>query len=215
MENATKALTMAGGVLIAIMVIAALVYASGTLQVIPRAQDESTAVRQLSLFNQQYESYVREALYGTDLVSLLNKAIDNNNRYNVSSEERMYINIKFELLTNVDETTIKYKKYIANGKEVVTSENTKDGILKANKIYSLKTTKKDIDDFLKDFYGTSVKGRQRTDEVGKYIEYTQTTSAGSEFKSRIFKCTEYSYDNEGRINYLAFKEQEQREEETT
>lgn len=213
MENATKALTMAGGILIAIMIIAALIYASSTWQVIPKTQDESVAVRQLSLFNQQYESYARDALYGTDLVSLLNKAIDNNKKYDVKPDERMSINIEFKLLTDVDGSVVVYKKYIADGKKIVTKEKTKEGNLKGGKLYSLKTTKNDIDDFLKDFYGTSKEGKTSWDEDGKYTQYTETTSAGSEFKTRIFKCTEYGYDNEGRINYLKFEEQDQTEEE--
>ena len=217
MENATKALTMAGGVLIAIIVIAALVYASSTYQVVPRAQDEANAVRQLSLFNQQYESYVRDALYGTDLVSLLNKAVDNNERYNVGPNEKMYIDIAFKLLTDVDGSEVVYKKYISDGREEVTKEREIPGILKAGKLYRLSSndTKNDIEEFLNDFYSNTVEGRTRVDEGGKYIQYTQTTSAGSEFKTRIFACKEYAYDSEGRIKYLYFEEQDQKQTEET
>lgn len=225
MENAVKALTMAGGILIAIMVIAALVYASGTWQVIPKKQDQSAEAQQLSLFNQQYESYARDALYGTDLVSLLNKAIDNNERYDVTSGERMYINVQFSLLSNVEGEKNTYKKYIETG-EVVKDQSKPTVTTKKlygdedyTKKYSLKnpTTKKDIDEFLEKFYGTIISETQRNgrDEVGRYIQYTEEISAGSEFKTRIFKCIEYGYDSEGRINYLAFEEQPQDEEETT
>lgn len=216
MENATKALTMAGGVLIAIMVISALVYAFSTYQVIPSAQDEANAVRQLSLFNQQYESYARDALYGTDLVSLLNKAVDNNERYNAGSDEKMYIDIAFKLLTDVDGSEVVYNRYFSDGKEEITEEREILGILKAGKLYSLSSndTKDDIEEFLQNFYGTTVAGKTKVNKGEKYIEYTQTISAGSEFKTRIFACKEYAYDSEGRIKYLYFEEQEQTEETT-
>ncbi len=90
MENATKALVMAGGILIAIMILAALLYASTYWKIMPEKQDETTAAKQLSEFNQQYESYDRDALYGTDLVTVLNKAIDNNERYD-AKPRRKYV----------------------------------------------------------------------------------------------------------------------------
>lgn len=100
MENASKALVMAGGVLIAIMVIATLLYAFNTFSILPESEDQSEAVKQLAEFNQQYESYNRDALYGTDLISVLNKAIDNNERYGVKYGDDMYINIRFKIKTD-------------------------------------------------------------------------------------------------------------------
>lgn len=223
MENAAKALTMAGGVLIAIMVISALVYASSTLQVIPKAQDESEKVRQLSLFNQQYESYAKGALYGTDLLSLLNKAIDNNDRYNVNASDRMYIDIKFTLLTNVDTTNITYKKYYDGPKkgtteQVGTSSSTGKLSLTA-KSYSLSKDGSTIKTFVSQIldskeYKVTSKTTYGSDNGGKYRTYTVETPDISEFKLRIFKCEEYTYDSEGRINSMVFKEQEQTEETT-
>ena len=47
----------------------------------------------------------------------------------------------------------------------------------------------------------------------RYRTFVRNIPDISEFKTRIFKCTEYVYDSEGRINYLKFEEQEQKETE--
>ena len=117
MENATKALVMAGAVIISVMIIATLIYASSIWGIIPQQQQESQALEQQIAFNQQYESYYRDSLYGTDLISVLNKAIDNNEKYGVTSGERMYITIKFKLLNPVEEATTTYKYYLSRRKE--------------------------------------------------------------------------------------------------
>lgn len=239
MENATKALTMAGGVLIAIMVIAALIYASGTFQVIPKAQDESAETRQLTLFNQQYESYARDALYGTDLISILNKARDNNERYDLTNpEERMYIEIEFTLLNDVEETTKEYKEYLSGSnkgkiEEIEGSDKASSKtVMKADKIYKLSeltqlsesNEMRKFFDKLLDFNNNTEFNRKEDKQTGSFVEngvryrtFTRKIPDTSEFKTRIFKCTIYKHDSEGRINYMKFEEQRQdkTEEETT
>ncbi len=233
MENATKALTMAGGVLIAIIVIATLVYASSTWQVIPRSQDDSDKVRQLSLFNQQYESYARDALYGTDLISVLNKAIDNNERYSVNPGETMHIEINFALLSDLQTVEAEYKEYLAGEKKgqiiELGEEETGTALFKGSEEYeyeyklsTLNLSDKNIQNLLNPAKGSDFNKGIKDVSYGyengiRYRTYTKKVPDVSEFKTRIFKCTEYGYDSEGRINYLEFKEQEQEQhqEETT
>lgn len=49
--------------------------------------------RQVSSFNKQFEEYNKEDILGVDITTLINKAISNNEKYNVSKDENgLYIN---------------------------------------------------------------------------------------------------------------------------
>ncbi len=78
MENASKALIMAGSVLIALMIIGALVLMFNSLSSYQETGTGSTRTAQVTEFNNQYETYNRTDVRGSDLYSLLNKAIDYN-----------------------------------------------------------------------------------------------------------------------------------------
>lgn len=78
MENASKALIMAGSVLIALLIIGALVLMFNSLSSYQKTNNESTTTAQTAEFNKQFETYNREDVRGSDLYSLLNKVIDYN-----------------------------------------------------------------------------------------------------------------------------------------
>lgn len=80
MENASKALLMAAGVLISLMVIGALMFMYNNLSLIPKAQQESKAMDQLRAFNSQYEQYNGKTVYGVDVLSVANKIQDFNQK---------------------------------------------------------------------------------------------------------------------------------------
>ena len=93
MENASKALLMAGGILIAVLIIGVLIYSFGTMSGYFSAEQDIEAAQQLKIFNDQYESYNRKLLRGTDVISVMNKAI-NINIY----VQFFYVDISFQLL---------------------------------------------------------------------------------------------------------------------
>lgn len=78
MENASKALIMAGSVLIALMIIGALVLMFGNLTNYQETGTQSTRSTQVTEFNNQYVTYARDDVRGSDLYSLLNKVINYN-----------------------------------------------------------------------------------------------------------------------------------------
>lgn len=230
MENATKALTMAGGILIAIMVLATLLYAATTWGIIPTAKDETDAVKQVAEFNQQYESYARKAIYGTDLVSVLNKAIDNNKKYNVKkANDDMFINIHFEVSSDVKEIESTYRIYYSNtGKEeepqLIGIPVTRKTIFEAGKTYNLVADISKIEEFLDKFSEDSQKGknyRSRVysygidNETGKrYKQYTETIPDASDFRTRIFACRDIlDTDDNGRIQHMEFYEIDTKKED--
>ena len=87
MENASKALIMAGGVLIALMVIGALVLMFSNLTAYQETNTRSTRSSQIAEFNNQYETYNRDDVRGSDLYSVLNKVIDYNRRQSTAGTE--------------------------------------------------------------------------------------------------------------------------------
>lgn len=80
MENASKALIMAGSVLIALMIIGALLLMFNNLSNYQKTDTRTIEEAQVIEFNNQYETYNRKNVRGSDLYSLLNKVVDYNRR---------------------------------------------------------------------------------------------------------------------------------------
>lgn len=80
MENASKALLMAGGILIALLILSALVIFFTNLAEYQTNQDNSKLATQIAEFNDQYEPYNKENLTLMELKSVYNKILDNNQK---------------------------------------------------------------------------------------------------------------------------------------
>lgn len=80
MENASKALIIAGSLLIGLVIISALVLMFSNLTAYQKTNTETTRESQIVEFNHQYETYNRQDVRGSELYSLLNKVIDYNRR---------------------------------------------------------------------------------------------------------------------------------------
>lgn len=118
MENASKALIMAGSVLLALLIIGSLVFMFSSLRSLKTAETDSEEDVQLAKFNQKMELYNRD-LYGPELISLANLIADYNDRlaadytgytkitFNVDMQ-----NIKIEMEGYMDATYNSYKKII-------------------------------------------------------------------------------------------------------
>ena len=104
MENASKALLMAGGVLIALLIIGSLVMMFANLQDYQNSQDISAKQSQIAKFNNQFEPYNRNNVSLNELKSLYNKIISNNKKYPEyeieTNIEEIYPNIVIDDFTN-------------------------------------------------------------------------------------------------------------------
>ncbi len=80
MENATKALIMAASVLMGLMILGALILMFNSLSNYQRENTINTREAQIEEFNEQYETYDRKNVRGTDIVSILNRVADYNER---------------------------------------------------------------------------------------------------------------------------------------
>lgn len=81
MESANKAIIMAFGMMVGVMILAAIVYVFGNLKIMPNMDDDIETAEQLSTFNREYEIYNKKIMYGVDVISVLNKARSNNEKY--------------------------------------------------------------------------------------------------------------------------------------
>lgn len=80
MENASKALIMAASVLIALMIIVALLLMFNNLTNYQNTGTQNTREAQIIEFNNQFVTYNKEKVRGSELYSLLNRVIDYNKR---------------------------------------------------------------------------------------------------------------------------------------
>ena len=83
MENASKALLIAGGVLIAILIVSVLVVTLNILNSNQRTREKALATEQLAEFNQKYEAYNKKALRGTDIITIKNMSKSEGNAVTV------------------------------------------------------------------------------------------------------------------------------------
>ena len=88
MENASKALLMAGGVLLFMMVVFLLIFAWGQLSDYYSSQDTLKDVENVAEFNKQMTQYDRDNISGYELVSLINRISDYNNRFSYAQDNR-------------------------------------------------------------------------------------------------------------------------------
>lgn len=125
MENASKALLIAGGVLIALLIITLLIFTVTKLGDNQRAQSSGTKSSQLAEFNRDFDRYTEGTINGTDIISIMNKIDDfNTQRAQINSDERReqstYINYNEPITLEVNLTGFNsknsYDTYNANSR---------------------------------------------------------------------------------------------------
>lgn len=79
MENASKAIIMAGGILIGVIILSVLVLVFRPTGDIYAEQGVSLSIEQLEKYNRQFNTFDR-SLYGSEILSLKNLLEDYNNR---------------------------------------------------------------------------------------------------------------------------------------
>ena len=80
MENASLAIRMAGGVLIALLIVGFFISVMVIINDNQQKEQDEEDLRQVALFNESYSSYENRIITGYQMLSLINKAIDYNNR---------------------------------------------------------------------------------------------------------------------------------------
>lgn len=93
MENATQALLIVGGILLAILTLTLLVYMFNNLATMENAQAEKKEAERLSEWNAGWEAYNKKVLYGAEVLTVINKAEQNNKEYDYSENYKVNIHV--------------------------------------------------------------------------------------------------------------------------
>ena len=96
MENASKALLIAGGILLAILTLSLVIYMTTVTSSMADAQDAKTKSEQIAAFNREYDSYNKRKMYGTDVITVVNKAINHNKKIGLTEVDPYYVQIVIE-----------------------------------------------------------------------------------------------------------------------
>lgn len=81
MENASKALLIAGGILIAMLIIGSLVLLFNNIASYQSNEDANAKQSQIAKFNNQFEPFNKDELTLNELRSIYNKITSNNNKF--------------------------------------------------------------------------------------------------------------------------------------
>ena len=220
MENATKALMIAAGVLVGLLVVTLMMYGYNQFSNYYRTQEENKRFEQLANFNEQYIPYNRDDVRGSDILSLVNKIIDFNK---VKDEEEITISIELKS-TDVEKFYFKYSenknvRLIPTPGIKYTEANINSALIKkANAIESTYTqakatklaanistlmgdnTRKNPEDLLEELkitYANENEIKQIQEDILKYYQYQQ-------FKRAHFKCDKLEYTEQGRVKSFSF-----------
>ena len=94
MENASRALIIAGATFIAVLILTTMIYLFRAAAKTNENYDEKQAQQQLQLFNSKFEQYNREENTIIDMESLINLAYNTNEENEYDSERNVRIAIK-------------------------------------------------------------------------------------------------------------------------
>lgn len=208
MENASKALIMAGGVLISLIIIGVLVVFFNNLSEWKNIEQSSEKTEQIVEFNKQYDAYARD-VYGSELLSIVNKINDYNKR---ESNNKGYAKIELEVQISYDMDKNFFKKNTYNASslkaEVEKLENEVEKIgnisiksasnsrisRKVSQLAKMRTI--DIENL----------GFVKTDYNELVNQYNIYKTLLTEIKAKVFNYIEFEYDkNTGRLTKMKYK----------
>lgn len=136
MENASKALLIAAGIFIAIILVSFLIIVYNQVSKYQAKKSEMALIEQTQKINERFENYHRNNIRGSDLISLMNRVIDYNSSQSYqdgTNYERIRVTITLvEDRNNEDEILDKFK--------YPTDDNTSRNTYLINKITNTNRT---------------------------------------------------------------------------
>ena len=192
------------------MIIAVLMYVVQRSASLKKAEQDKEIAEQITKFNMEYESYQKTLLRGTELVTLINRAIANNIKYEDS--DKVYdIDIHFKLKTPIKETIVT----VQDGKKKNTEEKVTFGEAKTYKLIDNRQSDR-ISEDIREFMDIGALNSTEAYEIINYKDidnYQMVYSGFTDFKRKIFKCTKMEYsDITGRGDLLEFEEVDLKED---
>ena len=233
MENISKALMIAGGILIAIMVLSLIVVLWHQMSGYFTEQHNATIIEQTAEFNAQFENYNGKTIRGNELISVMNKIVDYNRTYSdMENYDRIIISVELnghanefsydgtaDLFPNDPIENNTSDNEIGRISELsVTLTSSASGIsgitdTKLQKLSASISTIMDDSDpeyrkkTLKSILGYEVGDPSST--LTKIQKATKQYYQYTQFKRAMFKCTGIEHNTEnGRVNRITFEIEE-------
>ena len=228
MENASKALIMAGSVLLAILVISMLVYGYRQISDLEQSRADTDEEIQITEYMRRFEQFNR-TLYGSELLSLANLQED----YNASDARADVGYDRINIIVEIKDAIVG-SKYFTVGRHTIESissdrdsleneleaydQNKRKYNNRSVKYYSQKRMREIAIDFgmnpptdMLDYdiqYEYLEKNATTADLLEEIQEYTNLTSIYNEFRTgKQFRCRSVNYnEHNGRINAMYFEE---------
>lgn len=213
MENMSKALIMAAGILLSLILISLVVWFYNDIVDFENLKEDSKATDQALEFNQKYDAYIRDDLYGSEVVSAANQIVDYNKRFTtesgfqeieievVLSKEKAILDAQYFMPGNYDEKGI-LKAYSDLEKEL---KKYTDRVYADGKTidYFITLRTNELQSFINRF------GESNVPNESTRMAYQALKDEMTFFKRKLFDCTnvEYSSTN-GRIIKMVFTEKD-------
>ena len=206
MENASKALIMAGGIFIAILIITLLVFFYNNIVTVQNADEQAEIIEQSTEFNKQYDVYNRNNLYGSEILSLANKMEDYNRKEAV---EKGYPEMEMEVTINDNVGT-----YFTRGTYSAEQLQTALANLQAKeeeyanvsycgrRISDLSTMRtNELQQLFEDNHNTG----KLAEAQAVITRYVTLKAEETEMRTKGFRCAQVVYDDQtGRIILMKF-----------
>ena len=208
MENASKALIMAGSILIALIIIGVLVLFFNNLTNIKRIEEEGITVEQATEFNKQYDAYARN-VYGSELLSIANKISDYNLR---ESENKGYAKIELSVKIEKDMNEKFFKKGTYNS--ITIQNEIKKLEEKIEEVGNISISSSTNSTFSRKIRQLAKMRTNEIEELGikkesyanELSNYNIYKSLLTEVKTKVFQYFNFEYDkNTGRITKMNYK----------
>jgi len=122
MENASKALLIAAGVMLAIMLLSVIFIFGNQMAAYFSEKHDAKMIEQLVEFNNKFQNYNGEVIRGNELVSIMNRIVDYNN---YQSDMVGYERIKITINLQNHQNELKYRNE-AGGNTLITGTTIKN-----------------------------------------------------------------------------------------
>ncbi|MBP3800704.1 MAG: hypothetical protein J6I85_01535 [Clostridia bacterium] len=140
MENASKALVMAGGVLISIIIISMLMLVINNLTNYQEANTTMDKSNKIAQFNNEYLPYDKDDIRGNELVTLANKVLDYNIRRTQYGSTKTYNTDEYEYGGDGLSPLTLIVKFDTSGKKSATTFNYRDDLPTDCKLFDSSTS---------------------------------------------------------------------------
>lgn len=212
MENASKALLMAGGILVFILIVSVFMLMYQSASELPKTQEQIKEAKELANFNKQYEVYERDNLKGTDVTSVVNMAMS----YNQQNPDLKPIVVRIKLKDAIVETVEHYEDDNNDGKPTKQTSGSSETVkVPAGEILSYENKSTDSTELsniihFSTYDDVSNKDKYYVDAVGNKIEeptnwldYYVKSNPYATFKRMKFRCADVNNENNSGIKYNA------------